>query len=172
MISNQFFSYYPFFNGLGKDHINYLMDVAHEVTLEQGKYFFREGDELNNFYLVGEGDVAIVIGVTDHDKEQNFVDHIFGKLNTRDITICTLGKGEMFGWSALVPPHYSTASAKASTISRVVVFDCKKLRRIFENDYRFAYLMMNKAAQTIRERLRAMRIENLESVMVLAGMQS
>ena len=67
----------------------------------------------------------------------------------------------MFGWSALVPPHTSTANAKAMTSCRVAVFDMEELRPILEVDCRFAYLMLLKAAQIVRGRLRDRRIESL-----------
>jgi CRP-like cAMP-binding protein len=80
---------------------------------------------------------------------------------TRDIVISTIGPGEMFGWSGLVPPHKATASAKAQTDCRVIVFDCNQLLDVFVDDCEFGYTMAQKAAQVIGERLRDIRIESL-----------
>ena len=105
--------------------------------------------------------MSIVIKVPDRTKEHKFVNQLYNNFTTRDITVCSVRAGEMFGWSALVPPHESTAGAIAATDSRVLAFDCEKLRPCFGEDYRFAYLMTLKAAQTIRERLRCMHMESL-----------
>jgi hypothetical protein len=45
--------------------------------------------------------------------------------------------------------------------SLVIAFDCQKLLKEFESDCRFGYLMMQKAAQISRDRLRDLRIESL-----------
>ncbi|MEJ2263225.1 MAG: hypothetical protein P8X95_07250, partial [Anaerolineales bacterium] len=69
--------------------------------------------------------------------------------------------GDLFGWSGLVSPHKATASAKALDACLVLSFDCKELFKVFEEDCRFGYLMIQKAAQVIGERLRDIRIESL-----------
>ena len=82
----------------------------------------------------------------------------------KDVTVSTVGAGDVFAWSALVPPHTATASAKAATRCRVVGFDCEALRPIFEEDRTLAYLMLLKVAQVVRGRLRDTRIENLAEI--------
>lgn len=164
MISTELIRRYPFFAGLSHDQLGTLAKVADEMTVEAGYYFFREGDELNTYYLVIDGIIALVIGVPDRDAEQSLTRQLTDDLIYKDITVSTVGVGDLFGWSALIPPHESTASAKSATFSRVVAFDCKKLRPILEEDYFFAYLMTLKAAQIIRSRLRDKRIESLAEI--------
>jgi CRP/FNR family cyclic AMP-dependent transcriptional regulator len=161
MISSQLIRRYQFFAGLNHDYIATLAKLADEVSVEAGHCFFREGDELEQLYLVLEGAVAIVIEVPDRDAEQTVSGQLTGKLITKGVTVSTVGTGDVFAWSALVPPHKSTAGAKAITPCRVAAFDCKELWPIFEEDCNFAYLMTLKAAQIIRGRLRDMRIETL-----------
>ncbi len=129
--------------------------------MEAGHRFFREGDELRKLYLIIEGAVAIVIGVPDREAKQPLSGQLTGKMRTKDITVSTVGTGGVFGWSALIPLHISTASAKALTPCRVIALDCEKLRPILEEDPNLAYLMTVKAAQIVRERLRDIRIETL-----------
>ncbi|MBS1253841.1 MAG: hypothetical protein MAG451_02894 [Anaerolineales bacterium] len=164
MISPQRIHRYPFFAGLNHDYGDTLARVADEVSVEAGHWFFREGDELHEFYLVLEGAIAVVIGVPDRDAEQPLSAQLTGKLATKDIMVSSVGKGDVFAWSALVPPYRSTASAKAITPCRVVAFDVEALRPMFEEDCRFAYLMTQKAAQVIRKRLRDLRIESLATL--------
>ena len=161
MVSPELIRRYPFFAGLDYDHIVKLAKVADEETVEIGHCFFHEGDELTVFYLVLEGAVAIVLEVPNHDVEQQIAGQLTGELKTKDVTTSTVGTGDVFGWSGLIPPHTSTASAKAITPCRVVVFDCEELWKIFEEDCHFGLVMAQKGAQVIRERLRDMRIESL-----------
>lgn len=163
MISLELMRPYPFFAGLSQDQVNSLAQVADSMTVETGHKFFHEGDELNSFYLVQEGTVSIIIGVTDRNVEQSLANQLTGNLINNDITVSTVEVGDVFGWSALIPPNESTAGARASTPCTMVVFDCEKLRPVFEKDYNFAYMMTMtlKAAQVIRNRLRDRRIESL-----------
>jgi len=161
MISPELIRRYPFFAGLNQGYIGTLARLADEVSVEAGHCFFGEGDELKKLYLVVEGAVGIVIGVPDRDVEQPLSGQLTGKMRTRDITVSTVGSGGVFGWSALIPSHISTASAKALTPCRAIALDCEKLRSTFEEDRNLAYLMTLKAAQIVRERLRDVRIETL-----------
>ena len=85
-------------------------------------------------------------------------------LETKDIVISTVGPGEVFAWSGLVPPHEATASARAVNACWVVAFDGLQLRNKFEEDCRFGYTMMQKVAEVSRGRLRDLRIESLASL--------
>ena len=87
-------------------------------------------------------------------------------MKNHDVTVSTVRRGNIFGWSSLVPPHNSTAGAKAQMSCRVVSFDCEELRQIFDEDHEFGYLMTQKAAQVIRGRLRDMRMESLAEVAI------
>ncbi|GAB4535055.1 MAG: hypothetical protein Kow0063_18850 [Anaerolineae bacterium] len=161
MVSPELIRRYAFFAGLDYAHLVQLAGVAQEQSVEEGHYFFHEGDELGSFYLVLEGAVAIVLQVPDQDVKQEISGQLTGAVKTKDITVSTVGTGDVFGWSGLIPPHTATAGAKAVTACRVVVFDCQELRQAFEKDCQFGLVMTRKGAQVIRDRLRDMRIESL-----------
>ena len=141
MVSPELIRRYPFFAGLDYDHIVKLAKVADEVTVEAGHCFFHESDNLENIYLVLEGAAAIVFEVPDQDAEQQISEQLIGGLKTKDITLSTVGTGDIFGWSGLIPPLTATASAKAITPCRVLAFDGKRLLQMFDEDCRFGYLM-------------------------------
>ena len=164
MISTEILRRYPFFAGLNNGQLKTLADSAGIIEIEAGHHFFQEGDELRTFYLVVEGNVAIAIRVTDQSVPQPLTNQLTNNLINKDVNVSTVGEGEVFGWSAIVPPYSSTASAKATTPCRVIEFDCKELRPFFEGDCRFAYKMLLKAAQVIRSRLRDRRVESLAFV--------
>lgn len=164
MISPELIRRYPFFAGLSTDQIVTLANVAEEVSVEEGHYFFHEGEEICCFDIVVEGAVGIVMELPDGDIEQKISGQLTGQLATKTEVLSTIGPGEMFAWSALIEPHITTASGKALTPCRVLKFDCRQLRETFQQDCRFGYLMMQKAAQVIRDRLRDTRIESLAHI--------
>jgi len=146
MVSPELIRRFPFFSGFSMDQIVVLAKAAEEIEVQRDHYFHHEGEELTHVYIILEGEVSIVTNLPQKNKE---------------ITLSTLGTGDLFGWSALVPPYASTAGAKATIPVRAIDFDAKTLREYFEEDPRFGYLMTQKIAQVVRDRLNALRIETI-----------
>jgi CRP-like cAMP-binding protein len=152
---------YAFFAGFSHEQLIDLSQAAEQVFVEAEHQFLYEGDRLTNFYLVLDGAVGIIIKVPDGDIEQSLTRQITNDLITKDVVVSNIGAGELFGWSALIPPNKSTANVKALTSCRVLVFDYQQLQPIIAEDCCFGHLLTLKAAQTIRDRLRDKRVESL-----------
>jgi CRP/FNR family cyclic AMP-dependent transcriptional regulator len=165
MISLELIRRYPFFAGLSHSQIETLAHVADEMSVPAEHYFFHEGDELNHFYLAVEGEVVVVIGLPKKGVTHKLSELLTYEFQTNDVIVITIGLGDIFGWSALIPPYKATSGGKTLTPCRVIAFDCRQLRQSFEEDFQFGYLMTQKAAQVIRSRLRQLRTESL----VLSG---
>lgn len=163
MISSEVLRRYPFSAKLSIDQLNTLAKLATELTVDTEHFFFREDEQLKNFYLVLEGAVAIVFELPAREVEHKISEQFTRKLQTKDVVVSTVGPGDLFGWAGLVPPHNSNAGAKAVTPCRVVAFDCQELLSAFDEDCGFGYIMTQKAAQILAERLRDLRIESLAS---------
>jgi len=161
MISPELLRRYPFFSGLSMEQITSLAEVAEAVEKEEGEFIFREGDELHHFYLNLEGAIGITINRTAPDVEHSASDQLTGSLQTDSVVVSTVGPGEIFGWSGLLPPHISSANAEVLKPSRLIAFDCDKIFPMFKENCQFGYLMMQKMAFVIRDRLHDMRIESL-----------
>jgi CRP-like cAMP-binding protein len=157
---------YSFFSGFDNDQVADLASVADEISVEPGHQFIYEGEHLTNFFLVQEGKVGITINIPDRGMEQSLTRQITNNLITKDVTVSNVGVGEMFGWSALVPPNVSTANAKALTHCRVMVFDYQELQPIIDEECCFGHMLTLKAAQVIRNRLRDKRMEMLAEVAI------
>jgi CRP-like cAMP-binding protein len=164
MISSEHIRRYPLSSGLNFDQITTLAAVADEWTVPAGQYFFHEGDKLRELFFVMEGDVDIVVGIPDRNHVQQVAEQIVGNFVTEDVAISNVGPGQLFAWSALIPPHVSTAGARAAAPTRVLAFDCEELLRIFQEDQEFGYLMLQKVANVIRQRLRDQQIQSLAHV--------
>lgn len=161
MVSPEVLRRYPFFAGLSHDNIVTLANAAEHRHYESGDYFFHEGEELGNFYLVEEGSVAVVMELPDRDVEHKISEQFMGGMKTKGVTVSTVGSGEVFGWSGLVPPQRTSAGAIAESDCRVVEFDAQLLLNVFDEDPDLGYLMTQKAARVIRRRLHDMRVESL-----------
>ncbi len=164
MVSPELLRRYPFFAGLTHENLVMMANTAEEQAVEVGRTFFRADEAICCLYLAVEGAIGIVMELPDQSVEQPVSGQLTGALKTRDVVMSTVGPGEVFGWSALVPPYTSTASAKALTPCRVIAFDCAELRQRFDEDCHFGFLVMQKAAQIIRGRLHDMHIQSLASL--------
>ena len=152
---------YPFFAGFSNEELGILARASDELSVDAGHFFFFEEDEIDSFYLVLEGNVDITIDIPDRANKQNLVRQLTDDLEMTGITVSNVGPGNTFGWSALIPPNISTASAKATVSSRVLKFYITKLQPAIEADCCFGHLLTLKAAQVVRQRLRDIRMETL-----------
>jgi CRP-like cAMP-binding protein len=164
MISPEILRRYPFFGGLDHDQLVTLASSAHEESVEEDHYFFHESDPLEYLYLIVEGSAAVVIEIPTEGAHQTVADQYARQLKTTDIVISALGPGEVFSISSLMPPYTATAGTRATTPCRVAAFNAAHLRQAFEDDCRLGYLMSQKAAQALRERLQGLRMESLSQI--------
>jgi CRP-like cAMP-binding protein len=161
MISPEVLRRYQFFAGFGNNQLAQLAMVSQELRVEAGHSFFRETDELRYLYFVESGEVAITLGVPDRNVEQDVRNHIVGGFVLEEVAVSTIGPGDLFGWSALIPPHDSTASAVAMAACKVFAVDCHELKPMFEQDCTFGYMMLLRVAKVVRQRLRDMHVRSL-----------
>lgn len=158
MVSPELLRRYTFFAGFSMPQIVALAKLAEDIEVEAGHSFFEEGQQLDQLYLLIEGKVGIIVSLLEHGSRA-VVPELASK--EREVVVSTIGPGEGFAWSALVPPHEATSTARALSPCRVVAFDCVELRPQLEADPQFGYRMMQQINQVMRERLRAMRNESL-----------
>jgi CRP-like cAMP-binding protein len=161
MISPERLRFYPFFGNLPHKNLVQLADMAEEMIVSPGQVIFREGDEIDHIYLIESGAVGLSIAIPARNKEHSLSDQLTGQLETEEVIISALDRGDVFGWSGLIPPHTSTATARALTESHLLAFDCHLLREAFREDCRFGYIMLLKIGQVIRERFEDLHMELL-----------
>lgn len=161
MISPELLRRFEFAAGLSHEQIVSLAKISSEDEVETDTYFFHDGEQVNKFYIVMEGAVAVLFEVPDREEGSAVSEQLTGSLATREVIISTIGTGSPFGWAGIIPPNEAFASAKAIAPSKVIAIDCIELRKMFEADPAFAYLMTARAAQVMREQLRDLSIETL-----------
>jgi CRP-like cAMP-binding protein len=88
MVSPELIRRYPYFSGLSIDRINLLAKIAEEIESEPGQYFHQEDDDISKVYIIVEGEVSLLTTLPQQGKE---------------IVINTLGTGDVFGWTSLLP---------------------------------------------------------------------
>ncbi len=147
------------FLGLGNNDLQKIVDLpsCQERTYQPGENVFGEGEEAKHLYILREGQVNLVVKIP----------ATLSRLPEGEATIVrTITKGGIFGWSALVPPHFFTMSAIPTEPSKVVVISGNELHTLFDKDTRLGYEVLDSLIRIIGARAR-----NIEQLL-LTGRRS
>ena len=136
----------PFFQGLGGEFLAALLPAVRARTYATEATVAREGDPAEVFCLVLEGKVALEI--VPHDQPR--------------LTVLTLGPGEVFGWSWLVPPHRWRSDARAVKPTRVLEIDARALRGALDAHPQDGYRFLLRFVPVLAARLDATRLQVLD----------
>lgn len=139
-------SAHPFFTQLGEQYLPLLVSCASNVRFSTGELIFREGEEANQFYLIREGKVALEVCSP----------------RRQPISVHTLGRGDVLGWSWLIPPYRWHFNARVIEPIRAFALDGKCLRAKCEEDHDLGYALMKQVAQVTTQRLQATRLQLLD----------
>ncbi|MEV6719176.1 Crp/Fnr family transcriptional regulator [Lentzea sp. NPDC051208] len=74
----------------------------------------------------------------------------------------SLGRGELVGWSWVVPPHRWHFGATVVTPTRALVVDAVRLRELADADPEFGYRIALIMVRTLADRLQTTRIRLLD----------
>jgi CRP/FNR family transcriptional regulator, cyclic AMP receptor protein len=136
----------PVFEGLDADQLALIAGCATNVVFDAGERIFREGDEADAFYLVRHGLVALDTYVP----------------NRGQLTIETVGPGEIVGWSWLVPPYRWHFTGRAVEPARAVHFDGACLRQKCDDDNHLGYELLMRFSNVLVSRLQATRMQLMD----------
>mgnify|MGYP005851673957 FL=1 len=140
MVSTEILKSFSLFRGLTQKELAKIAGLCRERTYEGGSVIFTIGGSATDVYLLRTGKVDIQIEFKIYEYETV-------------ATIYTVGEGEIFGWSALVPPHRLTASARCEGKADVIMINGKDLMEFLEKDRRIGYVVMKNLSALISSRL-------------------
>jgi CRP/FNR family cyclic AMP-dependent transcriptional regulator len=136
----------PVFKGLDQDELELIAGCASNTVFAAGERLFREGDQADTFFLLRHGLVALDAYVP----------------NRGQLTVETVGPGEIVGWSWLLPPHRWHFTGRAVDLVRAIQFDGACLRNKCEEDPLLGYDLLNRFAQVLVSRLQATRLQLMD----------
>ena len=140
MVSTEALKDFNLFAALNEAEIAKIAKLCQEHAYEKDAIVFTAGGWATDIYLLKTGKVAIQIELVIYDYEIR-------------ATIYTVGKGETFGWSALVPPHRLTASARCQEKADVITINGKELLELLQKDNHIGYIVMKNLSALISSRL-------------------
>lgn len=137
---------HPFFESLSPTHLDLVAGCGKNVVFEAGRQIFREGEPAEYFYIIRHGKVAIDVYAP----------------GLGNMSIQTLGEGEVLGWSWLVPPYEWRFDARAVELTRAIALDGNCLRGKCEGDNALGFQLLKKFSQVMAQRLEATRMQMLD----------
>ncbi len=137
---------HPFLHGLSEPFLRELVDHTSEQNYEGGTTILREGEPAGEFYLILAGKIGLELAPPDRPR----------------LTVLTLGPGEVFGWSWLVPPHRWRVDARALKATRVLRISGRELRRALDAHPSAAYQFLLRLVPVLGERLDATWLQVLD----------
>jgi len=142
MVSAEILKGFQLFEGLDESELLEIAKLCYERSYEQGSIIFTAGGSATDIYLLKDGEVNIQVELVIYDLEAR-------------ASVYTVRKGETFAWSALVPPHKLTASARCQQKTEVITINGKELMDTFEKNNHIGCVAMRNLSKVISSRLAA-----------------
>lgn len=138
---------FEIFKDLNDEELHEIISIGEKQSFEPQQRIFGEGNWARKIYLLSEGEVKIQF-----------------KSNVRSeiLTIETVSRGNIFGWSALTEPYSHTATALSIRKSVVIAWRGDALRDLFEKNTRIGYVFMGEIARVVSSRYKHTRRKLIE----------
>src|SRR5512142_2100563 len=117
-----------------------VRSLGASVHVAPGDLLFRLGDEANDVFLIERGRVALTLPMRVPNIEE-------------EILIEERQTGQTLGWSALIPPHRFTLTAKALVDTEVLKLPRAKLLAYFDAHPQVGYAVTRNVAAVTGQRL-------------------
>ena len=149
MVSTELLRRYPLFAGQNHYMLEEIAMLSSEVTKAEGEWLFHENEDATRLYLVLDGAVALTLFVYLKGEQQHLS------------TSHSLGRNEIVGWSAIVPPHQYKVGARAVRESHLLEIDAVPLRQLLDDNPEYGYHFLRQIAEVISERFMLANIQIL-----------
>jgi len=133
--------------GIFGESLDQLAALAWSVEWEPDEIIFREGEVGRYLYIIEEGRVALEVRKPPSQES---------------ITILTVGRGQIFGWSSVFYDRPKSATARALVPTRALALDARGLSQLFDKNPELGYILTRRLLQVVSERLKATRLQLLD----------
>ncbi len=131
-----------FFSTLADEELRQVAAITSQRECEAGAAIFQEGEKADLLHLVTEGKVALLMVPP---KAQASAGH--------RMTIDIVSGDQVFGWSAIVPPHVYTLTAVCLQNASILSISGTRLLQLFEDNPYMGYKVMKELIKVVASRL-------------------
>ncbi|MCB9450228.1 MAG: cyclic nucleotide-binding domain-containing protein [Anaerolineaceae bacterium] len=144
MISPEVLRRFTLFAGLDAAELKEIALLSEEVDIKAGTWLFKEEDPADDFYLIINGKISLMMRMNAGDDSHFELD--------------SLGRGEPLGLSALIEPHIYQMGALAGDDTRLAKIDAVALGDLLTKQPGMGYPLMTGIARIAGERLHHLRV--------------
>ena len=137
---------HPFLEGLRPDLLALMTGCAKNRRFEPGEYVTRESDDADRFFLIRTGKVAAQVRGA----------------SGAPLTIHTLGRGDVVGWSWLVAPHRYRCDTVAMEATTAFELDGRCLREKCEANSQLGYELFKRVSASLAHRIEDLQLQLLD----------
>ena len=123
-----------------------LASMAREYETPARARLLREGDETKELSILVDGRIALT-------------EHVAGR---GSVTLMSAEPGDVFGWSALIPPYKATATVVSLEPFKVIAIEAEALRAELKANCVLAACVYPRLAEALARRLSATRQQLLD----------
>ncbi|HEU0292662.1 MAG TPA: cyclic nucleotide-binding domain-containing protein [Anaerolineales bacterium] len=149
MIPLELLHRFPFFSFMSDKELKAIATIAQELQLEPGDILCEANAPADALYFLTKGNLPYYVLVTSEHIPDYRQEYFVGYINPEEI----------FGISALIEPHYYTATLRADKPCRVIKIDAPALRALCEVDPQLSVGLMKAVAKAAMERLQMTRVQ-------------
>jgi CRP-like cAMP-binding protein len=131
-------------SGLSPAQVEEVIALGTRKLVPSGSSLFRLGDPADCVFLVERGRIRLTLPMQLRGREE-------------EILIEEKSPGQTVGWSALIPPHRFTLSARAPLETQLIALPGEALREYFERSPRLAYKVSMNLAIVVGHRLQLLQ---------------
>ncbi|MFF5256161.1 cyclic nucleotide-binding domain-containing protein [Streptomyces leeuwenhoekii] len=123
-----------------------LTALAREVSFPEDTGIFEPGGTADRFWVIRSGAVSLTQRVS----------------SLQQMTVASLGAGDLLGWSWLFPPYRWDFGAEAFSPVRAYEFDAAAVLALCEEDPRLGLTLVRSVAEILAHRLEMTRGQLME----------
>ncbi|MDI9569557.1 MAG: Crp/Fnr family transcriptional regulator [Pseudomonadota bacterium] len=147
MVTANMLKEFNFFKDFSHEQLERLAGIATEESHPAGKQMYKKGDPARSLFLIQEGKVVM-----------SLESYLGPHRPPMQVTVDTVAKGEVMGWSAVVEPFIYTLGALCIDNTRLIALEAGKLRDLMDEDCDLGFKAMKAIAKIIASRLSHTRI--------------
>lgn len=129
------------FAGLTAAQLEEVAAIGHPVSFPPGRLIIEEGRPAERCWLIRSGQVALQTALP----------------NGIASTVQTLGRGDLLGWSWLLPPHRWQFDGVSTAPVAAIELDGVRLRELAAADTSLGYVLALRLAEALANRLHGTR---------------
>ncbi|MCP4119708.1 MAG: cyclic nucleotide-binding domain-containing protein [Desulfobacteraceae bacterium] len=158
MVTNDLVKRFSVFSKVSEEMISRVAKCGEVLDFDPRQRVFAEGDIATALYGVLEGEVELSIMVRDRilKTEIKYEESLQSRIETieKSIVVDSIAAGEIFGWSAMIPPGVLTSTAICSAPTRLLALPARDLKALFDADIHLGFFFMEELSQIVSNRLR------------------